>query len=386
MNRKTRPLFLVALAILLTASVTTASVATASGGATIENIATADGITLKATYTSPGKPGPGVVLLHMCNSDRSAWTGLAHQLAARGIHSLALDYRGYGNSGGERPVRREVRDEKWPGDVDAAFELLRSKPGVDSTRMGAAGGSCGVHEAIQLARRHPGEVQALVLLAGTTDPAGSDFLAQNPWLPVLGSASLDDGQAVDLMRWTMEFSSNEENRFLEYDHGGHGTEMFSAHQDLEPAIVDWFAQHLVDQPVKKPETVAPRPGPSAALIQDLSKPGGVARWRAAKAKDKNLIMPPEAVLNAEGYRLVAAGETKQAVELLSFVVESFPKSANALDSLADAYLADGQAKQAEKTARLAIAAIPNDPNLPEQFAEAVRRSAEGKIPQADQKP
>jgi len=32
-----------------------------------------DGVKLKATYYAAAKPGPGLLLLHMCNSTRQAW-------------------------------------------------------------------------------------------------------------------------------------------------------------------------------------------------------------------------------------------------------------------------------------------------------------------------
>lgn len=186
---------------------------TTAAGSTVVDVIAPDGVELAATYTSPGRPGPGVLLLHMCNSDRSAWTGLAAQLAARGIHSLALDYRGYGDSGGVRledAAQQQVRAEMWPGDVDAAFELLRSRPGVDRARIGA-------------------------------------------------------------------------------------------------------------------------------------------------------------------------GETRKAIEILALNVEAFPHSANALDSLGDAYLAAGQPAEAADFARRAIAAIPDDPVISEDFAQAIRESAESKL-------
>ncbi len=355
-----------------------------AAGSTVVDVAADDGVKLVATYTSPGKPGPGVMLLHMCNSDRSAWTGLAKKLAARGIHSLALDYRGYGDSGGtqgEGAEGRRMRAEKWPGDVDAAFEFLRSRPGVDGARAGAAGGSCGVDQAAALARRHPGEVSALVLLAGGVDGDGTTFLAENPWLPVLGSASRDDGQAVGGMRWTIGFSSHPENRFLEYPHGGHGTEMFAVHADPEPQIADWFRRHLIEEPVSRPGKVAARPGPSHRLWQELTAAGGVARLaeRLRAAGDDAVAMPPEAAINAEGYRLIGAGEAQKAIEILAFNVEAFPHSANALDSLGDAYLAAGEAQKAAEYARRAIAAIPDDPVIGEDFARAVRESAESKL-------
>src|SRR5574340_1112639 len=66
------------------------------------DITAPDGIKLKATYYAAAKPGPGVLLLHMCNSNRKAWDPVASQLSAAGINALTLDYRGYGESGGER--------------------------------------------------------------------------------------------------------------------------------------------------------------------------------------------------------------------------------------------------------------------------------------------
>ena len=370
-----------ALAALLALPATAESTA---AGSTVVEVTAADGVKLAATYASPGKPGPGVLLLHMCNSDRSAWEGLAAKLAARGIHSLALDYRGYGDSGGARlegAEQRQVRTEKWPGDVDAAFELLRSRPGVDRARIGAAGGSCGVDQAVALARRHPGEVTALVLLAGGVDGDGTTFLAENPWLPILASASRDDGQAVGTMRWMIGFSSHPENRFLEYPHGGHGTEMFAVHADLEPKIADWFQHHLIDEPARRPDRFAAEPGPSYRLWQEFTAPGGVARFaeRLRASPEAAAELPPEAAVNAEGYRLIGAGETEKAIEILAFNVEAFPRSANALDSLGDAYLAAGQPAKAAEFARRTIAAIPDDPTISEDFARAIRESAENKL-------
>ncbi len=50
-------------------------------------------------------------------------------------------------------------------DIDAAYAWLTSQKGVDKTRIGAAGASCGVNPSVQLARRHP-EVRTVVLLSG----------------------------------------------------------------------------------------------------------------------------------------------------------------------------------------------------------------------------
>jgi dienelactone hydrolase len=347
-----------------------------------------DGTTLKATYVAAAKPGPGVVLLHMCNSRRTAWSGLAGKLSAAGLHVIALDYRGYGESGGTpfsqlQPAERQrAAREQWAGDIDAAFAFLVSQPGVDRTRVGAAGGSCGVDNAIQLARRHP-EVKTLVLLAGGTTQAGEQFLAQSPWMPIFGSAAHDDAQAVEGMRWLLGFSSGRDNTLKEYPNGGHGTDMFAVHKDLEPAIVAWFDQHLVKRPVRATASAAPAPGPSARVAATLREPGGgvrlVADLKAARKAGKPFAIAPEAAINALGYELIQEGRVPDAVGVFELNVEAYPGSANTLDSLSDGYLAAGDKTKALDFARKAIAALPGDKTAPDEFKQQIRESAERKI-------
>ena len=350
----------------------------------------ADGTRLKATYYSASKPGPGVVLLHMCNSQRNTWASLGEQLAKQGIHAVALDYRGYGESGGTpfadltQADRQRISQSDWPGDIDAAFDYLVSQPGVDRARIGAAGGSCGVDNAIQLARRHP-EVKTLVLLAGGTNAAGEQFLAQSPWMPIFASAAHDDGRIVEVMRWLLGFSSGTGNQLKEYQTGGHGTDMFTAHKDLEPAIVAWFDRHLVKEPVRSTATASAAPGPSAKVAASLRAPGGGARmladFRAAKKTNKTMLLPPEGVVNAIGYELLQAARNVDAIGLFELNVEAHPGSANTFDSLSDGYLAAGDKVKALDFARKAIAALPGDTGVPAEFKQQIRESAEAKIRQ-----
>jgi alpha-beta hydrolase superfamily lysophospholipase len=84
-----------------------------------------------------------MLLLHQCNMDRNAWDGLARDLADAGIHVLAIDYRGYGESEHftDMAQRRPVMEQKWPGDVDVAFAFLTAQKGVDKARVAAGGAS-----------------------------------------------------------------------------------------------------------------------------------------------------------------------------------------------------------------------------------------------------
>src|SRR5688500_15985823 len=133
----------ISCAVLVTTSVASPLIAQTRPAARTIDLKSPDGIALKASYFSAGRPGPGLLLLHACNRDRSSWDGLAAAAAARGFHVIALDYRGYGQSGGTKsddPQQQQwIADREWPGDIDAAYAWLTSQQGVDATRIGAAG-------------------------------------------------------------------------------------------------------------------------------------------------------------------------------------------------------------------------------------------------------
>src|SRR5579862_4623472 len=81
------------------------------------DIQAGDGVSLKGTFFSAGRPGPAMLLLHQCNMDRHAWDGLAEDLAGNGFQVLTIDFRGFGESGGEKftdPAQRRAGMQKWP--------------------------------------------------------------------------------------------------------------------------------------------------------------------------------------------------------------------------------------------------------------------------------
>src|ERR1700739_1715416 len=167
-----------------------------------------DGTKLRATFFAAAKPGPGVLLLHMCNTTRKSWEPVAVGSSEAGINALIIDNRGFGESGGPRfeggsPEVVKELGEKWLGDFDAAFQFLLAQPSVDKGRIAAGGGSCGVNNAIKLAERHS-DVKVLVLLAGSTDIAGFNFIAHKLELPIFTAAAADDEynpSMLQLMHW-----------------------------------------------------------------------------------------------------------------------------------------------------------------------------------------
>lgn len=352
-------------------------------------IAAPDGVNLKGTYYGASAPGPAVLLLHMCNTDRRSWEPLARQLSEAGIHALTVDYRGFGESEGprfaslDRVAALQAINSRWPGDVDAALAYLLSLPGVDATRVGVGGGSCGVTQAVGVARRHS-SVRSLVLLAGPLDGEGRRFLLRNPWLPVFASAAADDqfdANAPDAMRWLTELSGNPRNVFVGYADGKHGTEMFVPHPDLPRQIVSWLTDTLV-KTLPSPAT-AVTPAPNAArdfwiLLEEGRMDAAKQAFHAARSQDPKAFLFPEPAMNLAGYGLLQEKKTRDAVTLFQLNAEAYRASANAQDSLGDGYLADGQEALALAASEKALALLAADPADPQTKA-AIRQSAEEKI-------
>jgi len=351
-----------------------------------------DGTKLAASYYSSGDaPGPGILLLHQCNQERSSWNGLAADLAAHGFHVLTLDYRGYGESGG-KPYKQWTPDDqreiggKWPGDVDTAFAYLKSQPGVRPDAFGAGGASCGVNQSIQLARRHPEEVKSLALLSGFTNRDGRLFLKGARSLPLLLAAADDDQGAVQGMAWLDAASGNPKNQFLHYSSGGHGTVLFGPHPELPREIVAWYEATLAGKGSGKLASAKPRPDSATIrLLVTMDEPGGPARVAGALASErktnpKSPLLEP-GLVNQLGYGAVEAGDTRSAVAIMQVNVDASPASANAWDSLGDALLAAGDRDKALAAAEKALSLVDADPAEDKDRRELIRASARQKVDQ-----
>ena len=351
-----------------------------------------DGTVLKGTYFAAGKPGPGVLLLHQCNQQRKLWDVLGERLASSGINVLTFDYRGFGESGGTPHDKltpeeeTKVQTEIWPGDIEIAFQYLLAQTGVTRERIGAGGASCGVFNAINLARRHP-EVKSLVLLAGPTDREGRLFLKSSKNMPIFTSAADDDpfGPQVLMMQWFFSLSPNSASRFAHYATGGHGAEMFAVQKELPGIIADWFLATLENRPNRVPKTNGQAMEPQVLHnLELIDQPGGGGADQIAKsmpAGGPQTALFPEFIVNLLGYEHMLAGDTKGAVEILKLNVTAFPNSPNVYDSVSDAYLADGQKDLALQNAKKAVEMIANDIADNEERRNGIRGNAEQKIKQ-----
>ena len=154
---------------------------------------------IKGTLSVPesGASGPAVVMLHGFGSSRDEVGGLfvqqAASLAAEGVVSLRIDFRGYGESAGD------MADTTFEGmleDVVTARTYLEGVEGVAADRIGVVGYSFGA----AIAMLEPEQFKSVVVWGqmGDLQAEFHDFLGQDFYdkAKAEGVASVDLGWRV----------------------------------------------------------------------------------------------------------------------------------------------------------------------------------------------
>lgn len=209
-----------------------------------------DGTALKATYRSPGRPGPAMLLIHQCNMDRSSWDELATALVDTGVHVLTMDLRGFGESEGEGLQGAggfQTFMQTSTTDVDMAYEYLIEQSGVDVSRVAVGGASCGAMLTADLASRQAG-IKTLMLLSGPPSEGAIAHIAATPSLAVFAAAARGDAVVAgiaDLLQGAVDGSKHPRSTAKIYDGTEHGLPMFEKNADLEPALLSWLNRELL---------------------------------------------------------------------------------------------------------------------------------------------
>jgi tetratricopeptide (TPR) repeat protein len=104
----------------------------------------------------------------------------------------------------------------------------------------------------------------------------------------------------------------------------------------------------------------------SAFIQALETRGAAAAMEVYRQRpteeQRQIAKPVENVINSYGYRVLGEKRTKDAIAIFLLNTEAFPGEYNTWDSLAEAYLADGQRDLAVKYYRKVLELHPGDEN------------------------
>ena len=165
------------------------SVLTPQRGAAVVSFTAEDGVEIMGRLFGQGDTG--VVLAHMYPADQSSWWGFAQVLAAQGYMALAFDFRGYGDSGGDKEIKLIDRD------VAAALNYLKRR---GASMVFLAGASMGGTASLKVAAEQGKEVAGVVSLSAPVEFRGMNIENEEVQVPVLLMATIGDVSAANSLK------------------------------------------------------------------------------------------------------------------------------------------------------------------------------------------
>lgn len=311
-------------------------------------------------------------------------------------------------------------------DMEFLFAQVRNLPNVDADRVAAMGFSYGGQAALLMAMRNP-DIKAVVGL----DPSFigtfySKFLKNSPFynvdnvmIPLLEmhrkdpqtvtydltdalkyaerySFEINDLSHVDFTNFALLYSAVLSEQARQNPPISARKAAFEA---MSRYILDFFDVHLKGggedkrEKLKTPEKWKGYPPdyvsfrylkarsapPSYAeflrIIRETGIKRGVQIYREILRRDPAASVISEKSINNLGYELLSSGKIDEAVRMLKLNVEKYPRSANAYDSLADAYKEKGDQPCAASAYRKLLEVLPLDASLDEPGKVSLRRKA-----------
>jgi len=199
-------------------------------------IKAADGLALKGTWHESEKSGErAVLLMHAMFSNRSSWAPLLPALLDAGFRVLAVDLRGYGETGGTLEFQAEMADAK------AWLAWVRQQTGVTADRVGVLGASLGGNVGIQVcaADAQCGAVVALSPSGSFSEPM-LDFSGRG----LMVFAAANDGNSARAVR-AMAGAAQGDFALRLVEGGAHGVPaLFDGDRNRIAEVRDWLDLHL----------------------------------------------------------------------------------------------------------------------------------------------
>lgn len=213
------------------------------------NFLTSDGITIHGLEMAAGDAKSWAVLLHMMPATKESYGDFQNDLAAQGVSSLAIDFRGHGEStvgsNGQKLDYKQFSDEEHQAkirDVEAAMNYLSTHHGIAPTRVVLIGASIGANLALQYAAAHA-DIPGVVLLSpglNYREIVTMSFiqsLTRDRHVYLI--ASEDDPESAGTVDKLAERSLAKTELRL-FKTAGHGTNILGRETDFRKELVRWI--------------------------------------------------------------------------------------------------------------------------------------------------
>ena len=319
-------------------------------------------------------------------------------------------------------------------DLEFTWSVMRGLPNVDDSKLGVFGKSLGGIAAVIFAMRNA-NVSAVIGLDATYGFKGNERLLTE--LPAYSPANMR-AAFLDIRRdWddrdsVLDLSAEHGFRYSDrsfvmlkgmnhYDFDADAMLAYHFHLPIGPnelvnpgrtretaargygnvcrMMLDFFDDKLKRDPsgrqrlandvtrsdgVWQHEDLLPPPPSALEFAAIISKQGFEAATAIVDRYRREVPGDPivdQTVFNDAGYRLLAAGSFDEAIGLMRLIVYVYPDSANAADSLADAYIAAGEIEQARAALHQALALIARDSSLNEANKQTMAKIEQAKLDQ-----
>lgn len=232
------------------------------------HFATADGLSIAATWYPPiegtPSPAPVVIALPMYRHTRGSYAPMVRPVTDRGMGLLTLDLRGHGDSAkqGDEDLSKKVdaRDaalfNAMHADVEAAIAWLVKDKKTPKGKIALLGASVGCSVAIDTAVRNADDVGAVVCLTPGTNYLGvptMDHVGKwprgKPILVVASQAEAEKGAGpiaakLDGKGAELKIVADPDALVAKEPASLHGTDMFGHVPSVEENVADWIALHV----------------------------------------------------------------------------------------------------------------------------------------------
>ena len=133
---------------------------------------------------------------------------------------------------------------------------------------------------------------------------------------------------------------------------------------------NYYSKAALNGMLAKAEALASLKPISEALAPTIETQGmdaAVQQYHELKAKQASAYDFSESELNTLGYRLLGMKKVKEAIRIFQLNVEAYPQSGNAYDSLAEAYMDNGEKELAIANYRKSLQLDPENKNAVEML-------------------
>ena len=214
-------------------------------------IPTEDGPVIYGTFIwlDDGESHPAVILCHQFRSNRQSYRGFQEKLASNGISSLAIDFRGFGESTDSGLSYENFGDQDYHNmlkDINAALVFMQSETvtdRVEPTNIGLVGASIGANLSIMAGA----EIEGLKCIAALSPGRSWHGLEPLPYAPRVEIPSLvayakDDKQSAELIPDLREAFGGNTPEIIELPGSEHGTNMLA--KGLDDTLLKWLKEKL----------------------------------------------------------------------------------------------------------------------------------------------